>query len=282
MVKRFASVLVAILMFAVPCYGADTPTSPSPAVVASTAPTTPTKKADRYAGFRPAKGEYRYVGAWRGRKKGGKRIGLGTCVLISPNWIATAGHVASPKASDPENRIIKVTFPGGVSRVVVEARKPKGGDFAIARLTRPVTEIEPIQILKRTLDNDREQFAFTITGQTSGLHAIPGHKGFGDGRVAWRPKGQGLPGGIGGDSGAPWVFDKPGDKDDVLFATIMGGGKRDGQQMGRAFQVAVHREWIDEALATTGDKARWVALPDWVELKPRDVALPANWQPAVR
>ena len=154
----------------------DERATPPAAEKAEAAPT------DRYGGFRPQAGEFRYVGAWRGRKKGSRRIGRGTCLLISPSWVATAAHVARPKAADPDNRTITVKFPGGVSRRVDRAHPCPSGDFAIAHLDAPVTEIAPVRLLGRLIAREEGVFVFTLVGMTSGLHAVPGHRGFADGR----------------------------------------------------------------------------------------------------
>ena len=202
-----------------------------------------------------------YVGSWQGKKTNGERgIGLGTCVLISPNWILTAAHVASPLAKDPTSRSITIEFPGA-KRHAVEALLADGADIALARLDKPITEIKPATILSTVLEKDRDgNVTFTIVGTSGGRHAIPGAIGYGEGDKAYRPKGgtDAVSGGKAGDSGGAWMLQTT--QPPLLIGIIHGGIKKGNTALGVALQPAAFQKWIDEALAKTGDKAEWKAL----------------------
>ncbi|MBK8094493.1 MAG: trypsin-like peptidase domain-containing protein [Verrucomicrobiaceae bacterium] len=204
-----------------------------------------------------------YVGSWQGRKVDSKDgVGIGTCVLISPNWILTAAHVASPLSKDPASRIVTIEFPGAKRRAI-EAHLADGADIALARLDKPITEIKPASILSMALEKDRDgEVTFTIVGTSGGRHAFPAAKGYGEGVKAFRPKdsSSSVAFGKAGDSGGAWMLQTA--EVPLLFGIIHGGIKQGDKAFGVAVQPAAFQPWIIKTLAKTGDVASWCPMKE--------------------
>jgi hypothetical protein len=220
----------------------------------------PKPKAD-FAGKSELTKSYPYVGAWRGHHADSARVGIGTCVLIAPNWILTAAHVAHAEDSAPEKRRVDIRFPNA-DRHTVASFVGKGADIALVRLDKPVTNIVPVAILDHVLLETDGTVTFTVVGTSGGRHAYPGEQGFGKGVMITHPKVAGSQSGRAGDSGGAWVIERAGVDNDLLIGIIHGGASQGGKSFGLAVQPAAFHQWIDETLATTGDKARWQPLDE--------------------
>lgn len=88
---------------------------------------------------------------------GGKRNSACSGGLIAPEWIITAGHcfrdaagvrVDRPVADSTVATLGRATIADGSGerRDVVEVKQYAGGDIAVARLSGPITGIEPLRI----------------------------------------------------------------------------------------------------------------------------------------
>lgn len=187
--------------------------------------------------------KFQFVGGWKGPSS------IGTVVLISPNWVLTAGHVAGLKAKEPD-RHISIHFDDGTKTTAAEAFVAPEGDLALVKLADPVKNITPATLLDRSFTPDDGEIEFTLAGHSGELHVHPGQKGKAPSEKHFRrssTKDDTSPGRA-GDSGGAWAVEDA-DRDPIVFAIIHGGGL--------ANQVHPIKEWIDAKLKSTGEKVKW-------------------------
>ena len=188
-----------------------------------------------------------YVAQWKQYHEDSSKIGLGTAELIHPQWIITAYHVAKFKDQNPNGGSTEIVLWGGAkSRNVVEVYKAPGVDIALAKLSSPITSIEPVALLKQSFKGSDGVIDFTIAGRSGGLHykRVKGESRLGG--TSFRVIGDG--GGKAGDSGGLWGIERYGDLPDVQFAVLHGGGV--------APQVGPISDWIDKIVGP--GKVNWV------------------------
>ena len=200
--------------------------------------------ADKPPGDPSLNPKYQFLGLWQGP------TGIGTCILISPSWIMTAGHVGGPKAKDP-TRHIDISFDNGTKAVVAEAFLASVGDLAIARISPPVRNIAPARLLDRSFSKDEGDIFFTMAGHSGGMHVHPGRHGKAMSDLHFRminsPEDPSP--GRGGDSGGAWAVDSPDDHLPIVFAVIHGGGL--------ANQVGAYHEWLEKTMGPTSELPQW-------------------------
>jgi secreted trypsin-like serine protease len=104
--------------------------------------------------------------------------------LISPSWIATAGHCfhnvngarvsgPTPYATTAVLNTADTTLSPGESRDVVEVRQaPNGADIALARLSSAVTDVTPLA-LNTQRPTVRQILTIVGWGATSSVHPQP-------------------------------------------------------------------------------------------------------------
>jgi hypothetical protein len=202
-----------------------------------------------------------FVGSWQGIHKESSRVGVGTCILISSNWVLTAAHVASPLVNGADDRVIRITFPGDVKRVAVSAVRVEDQDLALARLDKPVTQIVPVALQSVVLTKPRHGLIpLVIEGTSGGRKSLQGHRAYGAPPFMLRIPNEKLATGKGGDSGGAWLLKKAGGESPLLLGVLIGGVQLNGKEYGRAIQPSAYREWIDKTLAATGDAAVWTEL----------------------
>jgi hypothetical protein len=203
-----------------------------------------------------------FVGSWQGIHKESSRVGVGTCILISSNWVLTAAHVASPLVNGADDRVIRITFPGDVRRVAVSAVRVDDQDLALARLDAPVTEIAPVALQSMPLTKRQHGLIpLVIAGTSGGRKSLQGHQAYGEPPFMLRIPNEKLATGKGGDSGGAWLLKQAEGDASLLIGVLIGGVQLNGKGYGRAVQPAAYREWIDKILAATGDAAVWEEIP---------------------
>ena len=204
-----------------------------------------------------------FVGSWQGIHKESSRVGVGTCILISSNWVLTAAHVAGPLVNGAEDRVIRITFPGEVRRVAVSAVRVEDQDLALARLDAPVTQIAPVALQSMLLTKRQHGLLpLVIEGTSGGRKSLQGHRAYGDPPFMLRIPNEKLATGKGGDSGGAWLLKQAEGDAPLLIGVLIGGVQLNGRDYGRAVQPAAYRDWIDKTLAATGDAAMWRELPN--------------------
>jgi hypothetical protein len=210
------------------------------------------------AACRAGDDSYPYVGSWRGHQKESDRVGVGSCILIAPSWVLTAAHVAKPLAKGADDREVRITFPGDITRTAVSAVCAKDQDIALARLDTPVTNIAPVALQSIRLTKQRHGLIpIVIVGTSGGRKALEGHQAVGAPPLMLRIPNEKLVTGKGGDSGGAWILKQTDDPPPLLVAVLSGGVQLDGKQYGRGIQPSCVREWIDTTLATNGSAAVW-------------------------
>jgi hypothetical protein len=205
---------------------------------------------------------YPFVGSWQGVHKESSRVGVGTCILISSNWVLTAAHVAKPLINEADDRVIRITFPGDVKRVAVSAVRVEDQDIALAKLDEPVTQM--VSVALQSLSLTRQQHGMiplVIVGTSGGRRTLQGHRAYGDPPLMLRIPNEKLTTGRGGDSGGAWLLKQAEGESALLIGVLIGGVQLNGKEYGRAIQPAAYREWINKTLAATGDAAVWKELP---------------------
>ena len=290
--KTLLTLLIALALLAAPLEAAEKkakPTSPT----SPTKPTKPTKPApDVAAGKAPDKPatkssstkSFRYVGQWRGYKKGKRGFGTGTVSLISPSWAITAFHVASKEIRTPDavNSVVEFRVPGtGRTRsITVNVKKAYGGfkgDFALLHLAKPIGLVPKVALLADPIVRSDGTINFTMIGHKGGLNVHQGRKGHSkDGEGFYHSEGPDGRPGKAGDSGGAWVIERGGKKPDVQFAVIHGGGKGP--------QIAPNQKRINEiiAKATPKEKVEWVRKADLPKFKKKPAAKPAPKKKAAK
>jgi hypothetical protein len=205
---------------------------------------------------------YPCVASWRGHQKESSRVGVGTCILIAPSWVLTAAHVASPLIKGDPDREIRITFPGGITRVAISAVRVTDQDIALVKLDKPVTNIAPIVLQSIPLTKqDHGLIPLVIVGTSGGRKVLQGHQAFGAPPLMYRIPNETLTSGKSGDSGGAWILKQTDDSPPLLVAVLSGGVQLKGKQYGRGIQPSLYRSWIDATLATNNTAAVWKEIP---------------------
>lgn len=220
---------------------------------------------------------YFCVASWRGHQKESSRVGVGTCILIAPSWVLTAAHVASPLVKGDPDREIRITFPGGITRIAISAVRVIDQDIALVKLDKPVTNIAPIALQSIPLTKqDHGLIPLVIVGTSGGRKVLQGHQAFGVPPLMYRIPNETLTAGKSGDSGGAWILKQADDSPPLLVAVLSGGVQLKGKQYGKGVQPSLYRSWIDATLATNNTSAVWKEIPKHMIEEARKAAQISN------
>lgn len=221
---------------------------------------------------------FKYVGRTKQYHTDSGKIGLGTCTLISKNWILTAYHVAKFRDQNPGEGRFAVYFRGStVESTVRNVYKAPGVDVALCEIKPAISNdgtkaIPPVALMDgRFTDGADGTITFTMIGHQGGLHYHRNRKGHGTngGESFYHSKdANGNRPGKAGDSGGAWVIERTGStitSQDVQFAVIHGGGT--GPQVGPL------KDWINNKIAdiNPGQTVTWVTKSHTKNGTPSDV-----------
>jgi len=221
---------------------------------------------------------FKYVGRTKQYHKDSGKIGLGTCTLISKNWILTAYHVAQFRKENPNGGRFAVYFRGSsVESTVRNVYKAPGVDVALCEIKPAISAdgvkgIPPVALMSgKFTDGADGTITFTMIGHQGGLHYHRNRKGHGTngGESFYHSKdANGNRPGKAGDSGGAWVIERTGStitSQDVQFAVIHGGGT--GPQVGPL------KDWINNKIAdiNPGQTVTWVTKSHTKNGTPSDV-----------